>query len=85
LLVLVAAEGAHVVVSGRDAERGRAVVQEIRAADGRADLVVVDLGASAEAARALAAEGASEISVARRRLKVLDGLRLHADARSPTW
>ena len=48
------AEGAHVVVSGRDRERGDAVVQEIRAAGGRADFVAADLDGTANASRALA-------------------------------
>src|SRR4051794_17657036 len=52
----LAAEGAQVVVSGRDAGRGGDVVQAIRAADGRADFVAADVGASSAAARALAAE-----------------------------
>jgi len=48
------AEGAHVVVSGRNRERGAAVVQEIRAAGGRADFVTADLDGTANASRALA-------------------------------
>lgn len=52
----LAAEGAHVVVSGRDAARGAATAQAIRAAGGRADFVQADLGASAAAAWELAAE-----------------------------
>jgi NAD(P)-dependent dehydrogenase (short-subunit alcohol dehydrogenase family) len=51
-----AAEGAHVVVSGRNQERGDAVVAEIRAAGGKADLIVADLDGSAAASRTLAAE-----------------------------
>lgn len=39
-----AAEGAHVVVHGRDAERGSAVVDEITAAGGRALFLAADLG-----------------------------------------
>lgn len=50
----LAADGAHVVVSGRDAARGAAAVDAIRAAGGRADFVEADLGASAAAARVLA-------------------------------
>jgi NAD(P)-dependent dehydrogenase (short-subunit alcohol dehydrogenase family) len=50
-----AAEGAHVVVSGRDAERGRTVVETIRAEGGRADFVRADLDGSARASRDLAA------------------------------
>ncbi|MBB4910438.1 SDR family NAD(P)-dependent oxidoreductase [Actinophytocola algeriensis] len=52
------AEGAHVLVSGRDEERGDAVVAEIRAAGGKADFVAADLG-SAQGARALATEATS--------------------------
>lgn len=54
--VAFAAEGAHVVVSGRSAERGAEVVAEIRAAGGRADFVAADLDGSARASRELAAE-----------------------------
>jgi len=50
------AEGAHVVVSGRNQERGEAVVTEIRAAGGRADFVAADLDGSARASNALAGE-----------------------------
>ncbi|WP_022901617.1 SDR family NAD(P)-dependent oxidoreductase [Humibacter albus] len=49
-----AAEGAHVVVSGRDARRGAAVVADIRAAGGLADFVRADLDGSVSASRALA-------------------------------
>jgi NAD(P)-dependent dehydrogenase (short-subunit alcohol dehydrogenase family) len=41
--VLLARRGAHVLVSGRDAKRGDAVVAEIRAAGGKADFVAADL------------------------------------------
>jgi NAD(P)-dependent dehydrogenase (short-subunit alcohol dehydrogenase family) len=51
-----AAEGAHVVVSGRDAERGAAVIEAIRAAGGRADFVAADLDGSIAASRQLAIE-----------------------------
>jgi NAD(P)-dependent dehydrogenase (short-subunit alcohol dehydrogenase family) len=51
-----AAEGAHVVVSGRDKARGEEVVAAIRAADGRAYLVTADLSEGVEAARRLADE-----------------------------
>jgi NAD(P)-dependent dehydrogenase (short-subunit alcohol dehydrogenase family) len=50
-----AAEGAHVVVTGRDEVRGAEVVGEIRAAGGRADFVVADLDGSPRASRDLAA------------------------------
>jgi NAD(P)-dependent dehydrogenase (short-subunit alcohol dehydrogenase family) len=56
IAIAFAAEGAHVVVSGRNQERGDAVVAEIHAAGGRADLVVADLDGSAAASRALATE-----------------------------
>ncbi|MFF3658643.1 SDR family NAD(P)-dependent oxidoreductase [Streptomyces olivochromogenes] len=49
-----AAEGAHVIVSGRDRERAAQVVEGIRAAGGRADFLVADLDGSAEASRDLA-------------------------------
>ncbi|UGT55920.1 SDR family NAD(P)-dependent oxidoreductase [Nocardia asteroides] len=48
-------EGAHVLVSGRDRERGAAVVDEIRMAGGTADFVPADLDGGAAASRALAA------------------------------
>jgi NAD(P)-dependent dehydrogenase (short-subunit alcohol dehydrogenase family) len=56
IAVAFAREGAHVVVSGRSAERGDAVVDEIRAAGGRADFVAADLDGSRAASEALAAE-----------------------------
>ena len=40
----LAAEGAYVVVSGRDAGRGKDVVEDIRARGGRAEFVEADLG-----------------------------------------
>ena len=49
-----AAEGAHVVVSGRDRERGAEVVEGIRAAGGRADFLAADLDGSPAASRDLA-------------------------------
>ena len=51
--VLLADRGAHVMVSGRDAVRGDAVVHEIRAAGGKADFVAAELG-DAESVRTLA-------------------------------
>ncbi|MFA3839114.1 SDR family NAD(P)-dependent oxidoreductase [Streptomyces aureus] len=51
-----AAEGAHVVVSGRNRERGKHVVEGIRAAGGQADFVEADLDGSADASRRLADE-----------------------------
>jgi NAD(P)-dependent dehydrogenase (short-subunit alcohol dehydrogenase family) len=61
IAVAYAAEGAHVVVSGRDDERGAAVVDDIRAAGGRADWVRADLDGSAAAARALAEEAVARL------------------------
>ncbi|OBG83376.1 short-chain dehydrogenase [Mycobacterium sp. E802] len=50
------AEGALVVVSGRNKERGDAVVAEIRAAGGQAEFVAADLGAGGDEAHRLARE-----------------------------
>jgi len=59
---VLAARGAHVIVSGRDEPRGSAVVKEIQADGGRADFVAANLALSADtvrdfAARATAAAG----------------------------
>ncbi|MFJ9130925.1 SDR family NAD(P)-dependent oxidoreductase [Streptomyces sp. NPDC102340] len=54
IVEVFAAEGAHVVVSGRSAERGTAVVAGIRASGGRAEFVAADLDGSPEASRELA-------------------------------
>ncbi|MGW5429889.1 SDR family NAD(P)-dependent oxidoreductase [Streptomyces sp. NPDC004059] len=51
-----AAEGAHVVVSGRSPGRGKEVVDGIRTRGGRADFVRADLDGSAAASQALAEE-----------------------------
>jgi NAD(P)-dependent dehydrogenase (short-subunit alcohol dehydrogenase family) len=51
--VALAARGAHVVLSGRDAARGETAVAAIRGAGGTADFVPADL-ADADSARALA-------------------------------
>jgi NAD(P)-dependent dehydrogenase (short-subunit alcohol dehydrogenase family) len=53
--VLFADRGAHVLVSGRDAARGDAVVHQIRAAGGKADFVAAELG-DADSVRTLARE-----------------------------
>ncbi|WP_335971047.1 SDR family NAD(P)-dependent oxidoreductase [Streptomyces sp. CA2R106] len=50
----LAAQGALVVLSGRRAERGEAVVEEIEAAGGRAVFVAADLAAGGAAVRSLA-------------------------------
>jgi NAD(P)-dependent dehydrogenase (short-subunit alcohol dehydrogenase family) len=49
-------EGAHVVVSGRSAQRGAEVVEEIRAPGGTADFVAADLDGSRASSAALADE-----------------------------
>ncbi len=64
----LAAAGAHVVVSGRDEARGTAVVDRIRAAGGRADLVVADLDGSPARSRAL---GDAALAVVGGRLDIL--------------
>lgn len=51
-----AAEGAHVIVSGRSKQRGAEVVDAIRSAGGRADFVASDLDGSAKASNDLAVE-----------------------------
>jgi NAD(P)-dependent dehydrogenase (short-subunit alcohol dehydrogenase family) len=51
-----AAEGAHVVVSGRSPQRGAEVVEQIHAAGGHAEFIATDLNGSAHASRALAAD-----------------------------
>jgi NAD(P)-dependent dehydrogenase (short-subunit alcohol dehydrogenase family) len=51
--VLLARRGAHVLVSGRDAARGDAVVTAIHADGGKADFIAADL-AEAKSVRALA-------------------------------
>ncbi|KRE65247.1 short-chain dehydrogenase [Arthrobacter sp. Soil736] len=52
----LAAEGAHVIVSGRDQTRGEAVVNDIRGKGGRADFVRADLDGSPRASKQLAEE-----------------------------
>ena len=51
-----AAEGAHVIVSGRSHQRGAEVVGQIHAAGGHADFIAADLDGSARASQALAAD-----------------------------
>jgi len=50
-----AAEGAHVIVSGRSHQRGAEVVAQIHAAGGHADFIAADLDGSARASLGLAA------------------------------
>jgi NAD(P)-dependent dehydrogenase (short-subunit alcohol dehydrogenase family) len=54
IAIAFAAEGAHVVLSGRSMRRGTEVVEQIRAADGRADFIAAELDGSAETSRELA-------------------------------
>jgi NAD(P)-dependent dehydrogenase (short-subunit alcohol dehydrogenase family) len=56
IAIAFGAEGAHVVVSGRNADRGAEVVDRIRTAAGRADFVAAYLDGSPKASRDLAAE-----------------------------
>jgi NAD(P)-dependent dehydrogenase (short-subunit alcohol dehydrogenase family) len=58
IAVAFAAEGAQVVVTGRDAERGAEVVRTIAEAGGRAKFVPARLDGSARASRQLAASAA---------------------------
>jgi NAD(P)-dependent dehydrogenase (short-subunit alcohol dehydrogenase family) len=55
--LMLARRGTHVLVSGRDAARGDAVVAEIRADGGKADFIAADL-ADATSVRALARRAA---------------------------
>jgi NAD(P)-dependent dehydrogenase (short-subunit alcohol dehydrogenase family) len=54
IAVAFAAEGAHVIVSGRDTRRGDAVVAAIRVTGGKAEFVAADLGGGSAAISALA-------------------------------
>jgi NAD(P)-dependent dehydrogenase (short-subunit alcohol dehydrogenase family) len=51
-----AAEGVHLVVSGRSPQRGAEVIEQIRACGGRAEFIAANLDGSAKASRALAAD-----------------------------
>jgi hypothetical protein len=51
----LAADGAHVVVSGRNAERGKQAIATIESAGGHATFVAADLGQGLSAVRELAA------------------------------
>ncbi|WP_035858042.1 SDR family NAD(P)-dependent oxidoreductase [Cryptosporangium arvum] len=53
---ILAARGLHVVVGGRDAARGSAVVDDIRAAGGKADFLALDLHAAPSVLRTSAAD-----------------------------
>jgi NAD(P)-dependent dehydrogenase (short-subunit alcohol dehydrogenase family) len=56
IAVRFATEGARVIVSGRDINRGASVVDEIRSAGGSAEFIAADLNGSAAASDALATE-----------------------------
>src|SRR3954453_6044350 len=51
-----AAEGAHVIVSGRSLQRGAEVVEKINAAGGHAEFIATNLDGSAQASQGLAAD-----------------------------
>ncbi|MEV0713359.1 SDR family NAD(P)-dependent oxidoreductase [Asanoa sp. NPDC050611] len=55
--------GAYVLVSGRDPERGAAVVEEIRTRGGKADFLVADLRDAASARSLAARAGAVDVLV----------------------
>jgi NAD(P)-dependent dehydrogenase (short-subunit alcohol dehydrogenase family) len=57
----LADEGAFVVVSGRDKQRGDAVVADIRSARGRAEFVAADIGAGEAEVRRLAEQATSAV------------------------
>ncbi|MCW2525691.1 MAG: short-chain dehydrogenase/reductase [Pseudonocardiales bacterium] len=59
IAIAFAAEGAKVIVSGRDSARGEAVVKTIREAGGRAEFVAGDLSGGAASAQKLAAKSAA--------------------------
>ena len=51
-----AAEGAHVIVSGRNPHRGAEVVEEIHTGGGQAEFIAAELDCSTQASRGLAAD-----------------------------
>jgi NAD(P)-dependent dehydrogenase (short-subunit alcohol dehydrogenase family) len=56
---VLAARGAHVIVSGRDDARGSSVLKEIRADGGQADFVAANLALDADAVRDFAVRAAA--------------------------
>ena len=56
IAVAFAAEGAHVLVAGRNETRGKAVVAGIEAAGGQAGFIAADLDGSAARSQELAVE-----------------------------
>ena len=63
-----AAEGAHVIVSGRSRQRGAEVVEQIRAAGGHAEFIAADLDGSAYASQALAVDASKGVRRTDRRV-----------------
>ncbi|MGH6653752.1 MAG: SDR family NAD(P)-dependent oxidoreductase [Actinocrinis sp.] len=61
IAIAFAEAGAHVVVSGRDEQRGAAVIAGIRESGGRADFVRADLDGTPAASRALAEAAADRL------------------------
>jgi NAD(P)-dependent dehydrogenase (short-subunit alcohol dehydrogenase family) len=59
IAIRLAAEGAHVVVTGRDTDRGKSVREAVKADGGEATFLPHDLDGSVECSRQLAAEAAS--------------------------
>ncbi|MFJ8364243.1 SDR family NAD(P)-dependent oxidoreductase [Streptomyces sp. NPDC093984] len=55
------AEGAHVIISGRNKQRGAGVVDGIRSRGGRADFVQAELDGSAQASQTLAAKATAAL------------------------
>lgn len=56
IALALASDGAHVVVSGRDAARGKGVVEQIHAAGGRADFLEAELAGGYEQLRTFAGD-----------------------------
>ncbi|MFS8097164.1 SDR family oxidoreductase [Lentzea alba] len=82
IAVALAQEGAHVVVSGRDAVRGAAVVDHIRQLGGQADFVRADLDGTAEASRKLAEEATD---VLKRKVDILvNNVGIYPPSTTPT-
>ncbi len=61
IAITLAREGAHVIISGRDATRGRVVVDQIVDAGGQADFLDADLAGPYSALRAFAADATSTL------------------------
>ncbi|OBB30682.1 short-chain dehydrogenase [Mycolicibacterium peregrinum] len=67
----LAEQGAFIIVSGRNKERGDSVVAEIRAAGGRAEFVAADLGAGAGEVQRLAQQAGEVAAAAGGQLDIL--------------